>query len=170
MTAVRAFSAVRRGSRKAGKYEPLRSLGMASSIRPTRVSRRERRSRPLPVSVTVVEAIRAAHPGGSAGELIDLGGHQPLAGKRQQFTDQIGIGPLLDQLEQGHFLVGHRRLRFGSRLATPNLYRRPAMAASTSPRLRQPCVGALRRGEAEAASYTTRWDPARAACVSSVRK
>jgi hypothetical protein len=63
-------------------------------------------------------AVRAAHPVGSAGELIDLGGHQPLAGKRQQLTDQIGIGALLDQLEQGHSLVGHRRLRFGSRLAT----------------------------------------------------
>jgi hypothetical protein len=34
------------------------------------------------------------------------------------------------------------------------------MAASTSPRLCQPCVGALRRGEAEAVSYTTRWDAA----------
>jgi hypothetical protein len=34
------------------------------------------------------------------------------------------------------------------------------MAASTSPHLRQPCVGALRRGEAEAASYTTRGDSA----------
>jgi putative transposase len=54
----------------------------------------------------------------SAGELIDLGGHQPLAGERQQLTHQIGIGALLDQLEQRHSLVGHRRLRFGSRLAT----------------------------------------------------
>jgi putative transposase len=31
------------------------------------------------------------------------------------------------------------------------------MAASTSPRLGQPCGRALRRGEAETASYTTTW-------------
>ena len=144
MTAVRAFSAVRRGSRKAGKHDPLRSLGMASSIRPTRVSPRERRSRPLPVAVAVVDAVRAAHPGGSAGELVDLGRHQPLAGERQQLTDQIGIGALLDQLEQRHSLVGHRRLRFGSRLATrtstedrrwpPCATGRPLRYAEASPR------------------------------------
>jgi hypothetical protein len=53
MTAVSAFSAIglrpiprrdvgeadrRRGSRKAGKYEPFLSFGMASSILPARVS------------------------------------------------------------------------------------------------------------------------------------
>jgi hypothetical protein len=38
ITAVSAFSAVRRGSRNEGRYEPLRSLGMARSIRPARVS------------------------------------------------------------------------------------------------------------------------------------
>jgi hypothetical protein len=37
-TAARAFSAVRRGSKNAGKYEPRRSLGMRRSTDPTRVS------------------------------------------------------------------------------------------------------------------------------------
>ena len=50
---------------------------------------------------------------------------------RQQLADQVRISTLLDQLQQRHSLVGHRRcLRFGSRLRNPNLYRRPAMAAS----------------------------------------
>jgi hypothetical protein len=38
MTAVRAFSAVRRGSRNEGRYEPFLSFGIASSTRPARVS------------------------------------------------------------------------------------------------------------------------------------
>ena len=38
MTAVSAFSASRRGSKKPGNYEPLRSFGMRSSIIPARVS------------------------------------------------------------------------------------------------------------------------------------
>jgi len=36
MTAVRAFSAIRRGSRKPGKSLPLRSLGMRNSTVPAR--------------------------------------------------------------------------------------------------------------------------------------
>jgi hypothetical protein len=38
ITAVSAFSAIRRGSRKPGKYDPRRSLGMRSSTVPARVS------------------------------------------------------------------------------------------------------------------------------------
>jgi hypothetical protein len=38
MTAVSAFSAIRRGSRKPGKYEPFLSFGMRSSAVPARVS------------------------------------------------------------------------------------------------------------------------------------
>ena len=96
----------------------MRSLGILSSIRPTRVSRRERRSRPFPVSIAVVDPVRAAHPAGGAGELSDLGGHQSLAGEGQQLTDQIGIGALLDQLQQRHSFIGHRRLRLQVQLAT----------------------------------------------------
>ena len=39
ITATRACSVVRRGSRNAGKYEPLRSLGIFSSSVPRRVSK-----------------------------------------------------------------------------------------------------------------------------------
>ena len=42
-TATRACSARRRGSRKLGKTDPVRSLGMASSSSPTRVSQRRGR-------------------------------------------------------------------------------------------------------------------------------
>ena len=113
MTAVRAFSAVRRGSRKAGKYEPLRSFGMASSIRPARVSQPARGSRSGGWSGPGVRAPRRG-----AGELLDLGRHQPLGGKGQQLADQVRVGALLDQLQQRHSLVGHRRLRLVPGLAT----------------------------------------------------
>jgi hypothetical protein len=42
---------------------------------------------------------------------LHLGLHQPLGRKTQHFAHQLGIGALLDQLQQSHSVVGHRRLR-----------------------------------------------------------
>ena len=57
----------------------------------------------------------------------------PLGREGQHLAHQVAIGPLLDQLDQRHSLVGHRRLRFGSRSRNPNLLRRPAMTAQRHP-------------------------------------
>jgi sugar/nucleoside kinase (ribokinase family) len=65
----------------------------------------------LAVAVPVVGPVRGARPAGGAGELLDLGRHQPLGGERQELADQVRVGALLDQLQQRHSLVGHRRLR-----------------------------------------------------------
>jgi hypothetical protein len=67
----------------------------------------------------MVDPIRAACPGGSAGELVDLGRHQPLASEGQELTDQVRIGTLLDQLKQRHSLIGHRRLRLCVQASQP---------------------------------------------------
>jgi hypothetical protein len=72
----------------------------------------------LPVAVSVVDPLRAPHPSRSPGEPVDLGRHQPLAGIGQQLANQVRIGTLLDQLQQRHSLVGHRRLRWVPGLAT----------------------------------------------------
>ena len=104
----------------------------------------------LPVPIAVVDPLRAPRSGCSASKLVDLSRHQPLAGIGQQLADQVRIGTLLDQLQQRHSLVGHRRLRCGSRPRNPDLYRRPAMTASGPPAAR--CATPTGSG---AASYTT---------------
>jgi hypothetical protein len=112
----------------------------------------------LAIAIALVAAARAALAMTGAAQPLDLGRHQPFGGVAEKLADQIAIGPLLDQLEKGHPVGGHRRLRVGSSLANPTLHRRPAVTASAVLRLRQSCVEALRRRTAEAASYTTPWD------------
>jgi len=95
---------------------------MARSIRPTRVFRRsgEDPDRPVATAVAVADPLRAAHEGGRRGELVDLGGHQPVAGEGRELADQVVIGALLDQLTQRHPVVGHRRrLRVASQVSQP---------------------------------------------------
>src|SRR4051794_33768782 len=114
MTAVRAFSAVRRGSREVGALAQLRDgeLDPADAGLPAA----------LAVAVPVVDPVRGTGTAGGAGQLLDLGRHQPLGGERQELADQVRVGALLDQLQQRHSLVGHRRrLRLGPRLRNPNL-------------------------------------------------
>lgn len=82
---------MRRGSRKEGKQEPLRSFKIASSMRPARVSRRERRSRPLAAAIPVVEAVRAVHARRGAGPRLGLQLHHPLGGESQQLADEIAV-------------------------------------------------------------------------------
>src|SRR5215218_4352563 len=72
----------------------------------------------LAVAVPVVDPLRAPHPGRGPGEPVDLGLHQPLARVGQQLANQVRIGTLLEQLQQRHSLVGHRRLRWVPGLAT----------------------------------------------------
>ena len=120
MTAVSAFSAVRRGSRKLGKYEPMIRQEDGSSdcaatavSRPPRPQLRDRQidlagpglPRPLAIAVPVVGALGAARPGRRAGELVDLGGHQALGAVGQQLADEIGVVGLLDQLHQSHLVA-----------------------------------------------------------------
>jgi hypothetical protein len=46
----------------------------------------------------------------------------------EHVADKILIRGLPYQLNQGHSVIGHRRLRFGSMSCNPNLPRRPATA------------------------------------------
>src|SRR5688572_9767683 len=66
----------------------------------------------------LVQAIRAAGAGRTAGLRFDFQFHHAIGGKGQQLAHEVGIGPLLDQLDQGHSLVGHRHLRLQVQLAT----------------------------------------------------
>ena len=88
---------------------PRAQFGMASSIRPAHVSRRQRRCRPLAVPVAVVDPLGAAHAGSGARERAGSGRHQPLTGEGKEPAHQIRIDTLPDQLELRHPRVGHRR-------------------------------------------------------------
>src|ERR1700761_4040714 len=105
MTAVSAFSARRRGSRKPGKYEPLRSLGIRSSTVP---------ARRLPVAVAIAvalhQALNALLAVARARHGADLQLHQTLGRKTDHLAQQIGIRGLLHERAQVHHLVGHRWL------------------------------------------------------------
>ena len=89
------------------------------------------------VPVAVVDPVRTAHAGGGAGELVDLGGHQAVAGEGQELADQVGIGTFSisssSAILSSVIVVVSGSLQ---RSCNPNPYRRPAMTASRAARLR----------------------------------
>jgi hypothetical protein len=97
----------------------------------------------------VVQAIGAARAGRRTGLTLDFQIHQALGGKGQELAHEVGVGALLDQLDQGHSLIGHRhlRIRFSSQ---PNPSRR---SARTTP------GGALRYAELRAPPLPIRPTP-----------
>ena len=97
---------------------------------------------PLAIAVAVVVAQRrCARPSPRRCSSSTSASIMPLGGEGQHLADQVRVGALLDQLEQRHSLVGHRRLRSGSRSRNPNLHRRPTMTTQRHHRPR----AALRR-------------------------
>ena len=76
---------------------------------------------PLAVAIPVFEAVGAARAGRRTGLRLNLQLHHAIGRKGQQLAHEVRIRPLLDQLDQGHSLVGHRRLRSGSSFATRTL-------------------------------------------------
>ncbi len=63
------------------------------------------------VVVALHEAVGVALVVRCAVARLDLGRHQPLGGEGKHLSDKIGIGALLDHLDQRHSVVGHRHLR-----------------------------------------------------------
>jgi len=63
------------------------------------------------VAVALDQAVWVALAVRHAGACLDLGLRQPLGGEGKHLADKIGIGALLDQLDQRHSVVGHRHLR-----------------------------------------------------------
>jgi hypothetical protein len=103
MTAVSAFSASRRGSRKPGKYEPFPELRDAQLDRPG-----PRLPDPVAVAVALRQPIRALLAPRRSGLAADVELHEPLGSEAEHLTHQIGVGRLLQQPLKGHHLVGHR--------------------------------------------------------------
>jgi hypothetical protein len=66
------------------------------------------------VAVAVSEAIGAAATMCGSGEGLDFQFHQPLRGKADHLTQEVGVGGLLQQFSQVHVGRGHCRV-LGSR-------------------------------------------------------
>jgi hypothetical protein len=60
------------------------------------------------------QAIWVALAGWCAGPGLDLQFHHPLGREGEKLAHEVAVGSLLDQLDQDHPVVGHRRLRSGS--------------------------------------------------------
>ena len=56
------------------------------------------------------EAVRTACANRCTRPRLDLQVHHAISGKGQQLADKVAVRPLLDQLDQGHPVIGHRRL------------------------------------------------------------
>ena len=93
MTEKSAFSAVRRGSRRLGRWRPRAAAGP-----PARSAR--------PASPRRARGNRCAAPSGGARRGLDLRLHQPLGGKGQHLAHEIRAGPLLHELGNDHPPVG----------------------------------------------------------------
>ena len=64
------------------------------------------------------QALGAALAGWCAGAGLDLQLHHALGREGQEIAHEVAVRPLLDQLHQGHPVVGHRPLRSKVQLAT----------------------------------------------------
>src|SRR5690606_31135971 len=84
----------------------------------------------------------------------------PLGREGQHLAHKVNVGLLLNQLDQRHSLVGHRRLRSGSRSCNPNLPEDRRWPPASPPAARCAPPGAPR-----AASYTISRDTAAGAAI-----
>ena len=113
MTATSAFSAVLRGSRTLGKQPPFLRRGIASSIRPARVSQGRSRQ---PLLCAVLGGERSPF---GAGRGLDLQLHRPLGGEGRHLAHEIAVRILLHELEKRHPLAGLVVSPVGSRSGQP---------------------------------------------------
>ena len=113
MTATSAFSAVLRGSRTLGKQPPFLRRGIASSIRPARVSQGRSRQ---PLLCAVLGGERSPF---GAGRGLDLQLHRPLGGEGRHLAHEIAVRVLLHRLEKRHPLAGLVVSPVGSRSGQP---------------------------------------------------
>jgi hypothetical protein len=95
ITATSAFSAVRRGSRKPGKYVPRRSLGIRRSIDPARVS-----PQAIAVAIAAVDPLAGALAVHRPGALLDLEVYEARDDLGQELADDVVLSLLLNELGQ----------------------------------------------------------------------
>jgi hypothetical protein len=91
----------------------------------------------IPVAVAVSVALnlpqRRACTLGRPRPGLNLRLHDPFGRKGQHLAHKIAIGLLLNQFDQRHSVIGHRRLHSWFKVLQPEPSRRSAMAASVTP-------------------------------------
>ena len=100
-----AFSAVLRGSRNGGKYEPWRSFGNAQAERTE-----PGLENAIAIAVAIVEPLDTAFVPASADQAFDIGFHQDLQHRLRYGSQEIAVAALLQQLDKRHSVFGHRVL------------------------------------------------------------
>ena len=100
MTAVSAFSAVRRGSKKPGTLPELRDAQFQSPGARLPV--------PLAVALPLGQPQQALLAVGGTRQGADLQFHEPLGGKADYLAQQIGISCHLQKAAQVHHVAGYR--------------------------------------------------------------
>jgi hypothetical protein len=88
-----AFSAVLRGSRNGGKYDPWAQLGDAQLERA-----KPRVEAALAIAIPVIEPIGAALVPAGADQSFDIGFHQDLQHRLRHGSQEIAVAALLQQL------------------------------------------------------------------------
>src|SRR5512144_2491265 len=106
MTDTSAFSTVRRGSRKPGKYDPLAQFRDAQAERA-----QPRLQRPVAITVAAGEPIGRSFVPAGADQRFDVGVHDDLQHRLGQRTKEIAVVGLLNCFDQRHSVLGHRVLR-----------------------------------------------------------
>ena len=105
MTVTSAFSAVLRGSRKGGNYEPWRSF------RHPQLERAQARvGAALAITIAVIEPFGRALMTPGADQAFDIGFHQDLQHRLGNHAQEIAVPALLQRLDQCQSLFSHRVL------------------------------------------------------------
>jgi hypothetical protein len=152
ITVTSAFSAVLRGFRNGGKYDPWRSLGMRSWSDPSPVEAA------VAVAVMVIEPVAGALVPPGADQALDIGFHQDLQHRLRHGSQEIPVAALLQQLGQRHSVVGHRVLgQLGVKHRNSTLAGLPGDHLSLA-RARAPCYRAFRPTRAHRRNSTTSAD------------
>jgi hypothetical protein len=126
---------MRRGSRKLGKYESLRSFGRTNAPHSPCDAQLNRAGPRLPIPVAI--AVALDEPVGRtlavacAGLGADFHLHQPLGGEGDHLAQNIRVGGRLHQRAKGHHLVGHWRVLGCVEIRNPTLTGEPPMATAS---------------------------------------
>src|SRR4051794_2587482 len=109
ITAVRAFSGVLRGSRKAGKLQKGWKVGPLAQLRYLQVERAEPGFQlTIAIAVAVCGALIGAFMAPGTDQAIDLELHQPLECVGGDGAQEVAVGTGLDLVKQKcHRVVGH---------------------------------------------------------------
>src|SRR6478735_3488983 len=146
---------MRRGLQEAGEVGALAQFGDAQFDRAG-----ARLPDPVAVAVALCQTLRLLLAIGRPGLAFDFQFHQPLGGKADHLTQQIGVRGLLYERAQVHHIVGHRWLLGCVGVSQPDPTGELPVTTAKPP-ARYGAIGGARPGGFALPSYTTIGDTTR---------